>query len=490
MARIHVLPPSEAIGVVDSRQLLGEREPPGVDPVTGGPVELRSFVVNLEPRMVVVPHFLTERECGHLRELADGQWTRSLVGQLARKDPEPAVGDAPPAEAAAAGELASDTGAGGHKILPKQAQTRTSSSCMLRPAQTSVLERVEHRLASLAGQPLENLERLVVVRYSPGEQFSEHHDGKFRPRTVFVYLNDLPEDDAGDTFFPHLGLSFVPRMGTAVMWANRTPEGSEDSRMVHAGRPPLRAVKYGVNCFFNEERMRLVKQPEFQVEPVDAFVADLRALCKEDATQDVVRTLALQTTPQVLAAPCFASEAEVEHLLKLVEEGRPPLADGGGGERFFAEGTVPVGTLEPAETEVLARLEARLAAVSRFPLEHLGRVRVVRGGTTYGLCNRGCGQRAALVCLGDRDEAFFPHLGLRVLLRRGDLILWPNAWRSEPISEAPGARTRVVEDLRTTRVHLLGEGSSETPLALDASFHDTPVSLRTQAAAAASGASP
>ena len=54
-------------------------------------------------------------------------------------------------------------------------------------------------------------------------------DGKFRPITIFLYLNELA-DNCGvsracdcmcdimdprlvDTFFPHLGFSFVPRTG-------------------------------------------------------------------------------------------------------------------------------------------------------------------------------------------------------------------------------------------------------------------------------------
>lgn len=481
MARVTVLPRSEAIGVVDARKLLADKEPPGVDPSTGAPDLLRSFVVHLDPRMTVVPNFLTECECQHLRELADGQYSRSLVGQLQRKEQGEAGEASEAGEGPSADDSGGDPGVGGTGLKSRQAQTRTSSSCMLRPAQTAVLERIEHRLASLAKQPLENLERLVVVRYSPGEQFSEHHDGKFRPRTVFVYLNDLPEDDEGDTFFPYIGLSFVPRTGCAVMWTNPTPEGVEDSRMLHAGRPPLKAVKYGVNCFFNEEKMRLVKQPKVRVEVDQAFFQDIRALRNEDAEKDAseaLHTFTLATTPKVVAVPRFASEAEVDHLLRLSERGGSESVED---KRFFADGTVPVRTFEVAETDIVAALEVKLAAVAHFPAEHLGRMRVVRGGTEYGLCNRGIGQRAALVCLADQDEVHFPHLGLRLLLRRGDLILWPNAWWSEPVSEAPGARMRVVEDLRTTRVHLLGDGVSEPPLALDASFHDQPVSTRLQA---------
>ena len=35
--------------------------------------------------------------------------------------------------------------------------------------------------------PYENVENLNLLRYKPGEFFKEHHDGGFRPKTVFVY---------------------------------------------------------------------------------------------------------------------------------------------------------------------------------------------------------------------------------------------------------------------------------------------------------------
>ena len=36
--------------------------------------------------------------------------------------------------------------------------------------------------------------------------------------------------------------------GCAVMWPNAQPDGSEDSRMVHAGRPPAVGVKWEPQC--------------------------------------------------------------------------------------------------------------------------------------------------------------------------------------------------------------------------------------------------
>ena len=111
---------------------------------------------------------------------------------------------------------------------------------------------------------MEHLERLNMVRYNPGEFYGVHHDGPMRPVTVFIYLNDLPDGAQGETYFPKLGLKFVPRKGTALMWSNvfcaqRQPnpnlfgkQTGGDPRMVHEGLPPSSGLKFGLNAFFNQ----------------------------------------------------------------------------------------------------------------------------------------------------------------------------------------------------------------------------------------------
>jgi len=434
--------------------MMAGRELPGVDPITGCPSALKTLVVNQDPYIKVVPNFLSDVECEHFLNLAEGYWTRSLVGKLEYNGPEPAPDDKP---------------------KPTESRSRTSCSCIVRAGQTAVVQRIEKRMANLAGLPVEHLERLAMVRYSPGEYFNEHHDGKFRPRTIFVYLNDLPEGDGGDTFFPHLGLSFVPRAGCAVMWSNATPEGNEDSRMVHAGRPPKTAVKFGINCFLNEGVVRLVQEPAISLSVEEAYTVDVRALSAarsdkdEDSAQEGdLRTFVLKSEPQVTAVPRLASEDDVAHLLGLLDNTERRK------DPFFIGSTVLLQSLGPAQDETVRRLEERLADVAQLPVERLGQMRIVRCATTQGLCNRGNGQRSAIVCLSEEDEVFFPHLGLRLILRSGDMLLWPNVFLKDrdPITEGPGKL--VVEDLRTVRVHLKSEGRPEA-LALDATFHDGPI---------------
>ena len=146
------------------------------------------------------------------------------------------------------------------EIGNSKSKTRTSWSSMLRYSQSAIVDRIEHRAALVAVLPVENLERLNMVRYSPGKHFGGHHDGKFRERNVFMNLNDVP-GGGGETFFRHLGFRFIPRRGAAVVWSNAAPDGTEDSRMVHRGLLPKSVVKFGVNCFFQFELSRQVLQP-------------------------------------------------------------------------------------------------------------------------------------------------------------------------------------------------------------------------------------
>ncbi|CAJ1443396.1 unnamed protein product [Effrenium voratum] len=403
--------------------------PPPVDPVSKAPTGLRSFVVHEDPRMVAVPQFLSKEECDHLCELAQGSWIRSLVGKFA----DPAAGQT-------------------DKVATAEARTRTSSSCPLRPAQTVLVQRIEQRLAQLAKLPLENLERLVVVRYEPGQEFSLHHDGKFRPTTVFIYLNELPDNAGGDTFFPHLGFSFVPRTGCAVMWPNAQEDGSEDSRMVHAGRPPATGVKFGVNCFFNVDVKRVVSSPSMTVAAEECPAIDIASLEGDRGTSERSRTFSLGTEPALRVVPSFLTPEEAEDF---EAKGRPASSS-------FQGSTVTLRTFGFQETPLVAQVEERLTEWNEFAAANLGSLRLVRGNTGLGMGNRGCGQRSASICLSEKAEAHFPHLGVRVVMQRGDLLEWPNAWfQSETAKEKI-----TVEDLRTSHVHLIDA------VLLDASFHD------------------
>eukprot|EP00927_Polykrikos_kofoidii_P024355 TRINITY_DN22160_c0_g1_i1.p1 TRINITY_DN22160_c0_g1~~TRINITY_DN22160_c0_g1_i1.p1 ORF type:complete len:466 (+),score=76.24 TRINITY_DN22160_c0_g1_i1:126-1523(+) len=432
--------------VVDPKELLEDDPPPKVDPETGIPTSVHVYVVSQDPEMKVVPHCFSDVECDHLLGLVKGHWVPSLVGSSASAVP---------------GKSGS--------IKNNLSKNRTSWSCQTRYAQTAILERLEHRLASVAGVPVSQLERFNMVRYSPGELFNEHHDGKFRPRTVFVYLNDLPEEDGeGDTFFPFLGVSFKPRKGTAVIWSNALPCGKEDSRMMHAGRAPRIGVKYGANCFFNDQELRAFVPIDDVGFPLEkATLVDLRDHCKDDtATDSVARdekeitVCNLSEDPQICAVTSLLSDEEVASILataKYDEHSPPPL-----GEGPYARGDQTLHMFEAGETQSIQHAELRLCAMSGLTLPHLTKCRLIRPGKEQGFCDRGSGTNSVYICMSERDEIFFPNLGWKLVLRRGDALSWANICFGSKVSK---------EELRTMRVHV-GEAPA---LGLAAAFLDNPI---------------
>mmetsp|Transcript_119192 Transcript_119192/g.216711 ORF Transcript_119192/g.216711 Transcript_119192/m.216711 type:complete len:380 (-) Transcript_119192:60-1199(-) len=203
-------------------------DPEDLDPTT----ELH--LVHTEPPIKVAPDFLTELEMQHLLELVSNRWMPSHV---------------------------KDRRLGPDVLKGQPSQQRSSWSGVIQHGETPMIQELEKRLSGLAGMDVSHLEKLSLVRYMPGQQYLPHHDGRCRPVTVFCYLNELPDDAEGETYFPKLNIKFVPRKGSAVVWNNSIPseDGSpnvEDTRTLHAGLPPKAGVKYGLNCFFNEKVQR------------------------------------------------------------------------------------------------------------------------------------------------------------------------------------------------------------------------------------------
>ncbi|KAF4704653.1 hypothetical protein FOZ62_005392, partial [Perkinsus olseni] len=163
----------------------------------------------------LVPDFLTAEECSYMISLAEGKWRPSTVGR-----------------SSSLSDGKSD------KYVNKRSKGRTSSSFMLLHAQDDIVAEIERRVASLVGFPADHVERLNMLRYESGEFFGQHHDGAFRPWTVFVTLNDISRDAGGETLFPALGLKIRPKAGTALVWPNCLENGEADERVVHEALAP------------------------------------------------------------------------------------------------------------------------------------------------------------------------------------------------------------------------------------------------------------
>lgn len=137
--------------------------------------------------------------------------------------------------------------------------SRTSTSAFL-PAGSSkhpILASVERRLVLMLGVPISHWETLQLTRYQKGQEYKPHFDwfdssSNNRAATVFVYLNDVPENYGGQTEFTSIGLSVQPKCGNALVWFNCSARGESvvcDTSTRHAGMPPTDGEKYGLNCW-------------------------------------------------------------------------------------------------------------------------------------------------------------------------------------------------------------------------------------------------
>ena len=232
--------------------------------------KITSFVVFKDPKISIIPKFLSPAECASLISIGEEiGFTRSLVGR-----------------GVYGLENSSDS------FTNQYSENRTSFSVTL-PTDTlptytphtplhTTLHNIEARLCELVQMDIAHLESLVLVKYEPRQKFGLHHDGKFRKFTVFIYLNEPPTEEfvavetdsdghllakvdtcaatcaetGGETFFSNISLKIKPHTGTAVLWENNISPGIDNPKTVHEGIPPVGWTKYGVNCFFNDQVMR------------------------------------------------------------------------------------------------------------------------------------------------------------------------------------------------------------------------------------------
>ncbi|WP_229416170.1 prolyl hydroxylase family protein [Pseudoduganella armeniaca] len=78
--------------------------------------------------------------------------------------------------------------------------------------------------------------------------------GGQRTATLIVYLNDV--EDAGDTVFPKLGLSVVPKKGAAVYFEYMNDEGQLDEATLHGGAPVGAGDKWVMTKWVRQEAFR------------------------------------------------------------------------------------------------------------------------------------------------------------------------------------------------------------------------------------------
>ncbi len=198
------------------------RDKPSVVRVDGREI---AVVATLQsPRLVVFGQLLSDEECDALMALAQPRLERSQTVAHAT---------------------------GGSEVNA----ARTSDGMFFRRGETTLIERIEQRIAGLLHWPVDHGEGLQVLRYRPGAEYRPHHDyfdpaqpgtaavlkrGGQRLATLVMYLN-TPEQ-GGATTFPEVGLEVAAVKGNAVFFSYPQPDPA--TRTLHGGAPVLAGEKW------------------------------------------------------------------------------------------------------------------------------------------------------------------------------------------------------------------------------------------------------
>eukprot|EP00928_Gymnodinium_smaydae_P027387 TRINITY_DN21198_c0_g3_i1.p1 TRINITY_DN21198_c0_g3~~TRINITY_DN21198_c0_g3_i1.p1 ORF type:complete len:374 (+),score=44.59 TRINITY_DN21198_c0_g3_i1:50-1171(+) len=226
-------------------------------PAFAAPGDLDKFFANLptdpelasyEPKLmtehpwpVVFDNFLTSEEVDDILALFTSGWMRSQAGGII-------------------GEESSMSARTSEQIWC------SSRECLNSKAMRKLIRKAE----SVTGISSANFEDTQVLRYLPGQQYTQHSDFideqnrlACGPRvlTLFVYLSDSPE--AG-TAFPALNVTVPAKRGRAALWPDVTSKNvyRHEPLTEHAGLPPASAAttKYAANIWIHQYRFRHYNQ--------------------------------------------------------------------------------------------------------------------------------------------------------------------------------------------------------------------------------------
>lgn len=184
-------------------------------------------VINSNPPVFEIDHFLSSKECSDLIERAEN--TQSLGGM---------------------GTSQTFTGS-------KAVSSRTSTTCYL-PVE-AVID-ILQRVTLLTGVPSTHYEETQICRYTTGQQYSWHFDSipvifrkgwGNRLATLIVYLNDVPIESGGATAFKDLNLQVQPQIGKALLFFPSYRDGSQDDRALHSGAVTVN-TKWIANIWIHE----------------------------------------------------------------------------------------------------------------------------------------------------------------------------------------------------------------------------------------------
>ncbi|MFC4410076.1 2OG-Fe(II) oxygenase [Chungangia koreensis] len=180
-----------------------------------------------EPLIVVLGSVLDDEECDALIQLAKDRLQRSKIG-----------------------------------MTKEVSDIRTSSGAFLTDINNEILKRVEKRVSSIMGIPIEHGEGLHILNYKPGQEYKAHYDyfapaskaaSNNRIATLVLYLNDVEE--GGSTYFPKLNFSVSPQKGMAVYFEYFYNDQTLNELTLHGGAPVEKGEKWIATQWMRKQKI-------------------------------------------------------------------------------------------------------------------------------------------------------------------------------------------------------------------------------------------
>lgn len=178
------------------------------------------FLIPRYQRPVQIPNVLTKEECEHIKRVATPRLHPSTVG-------------------------------GRHVV---NANIRQSETAWL-GREDPVVRKLMDRCLEYVDRPVQNCEKLQVLRYRPGGFYRPHYDcfkdGE-NPRmyTFIVALNE--EYDGGATAFPNIKKEYRMRTGDCLLFENLDNYEFMTSKAWHGGKPVTRGEKWVCNLWVHK----------------------------------------------------------------------------------------------------------------------------------------------------------------------------------------------------------------------------------------------
>ena len=169
----------------------------------------------------VIPNFLTEGEINHIKKEAESKFSVSTVAE-------------------------------DRKV---EKTTRDSETAWLE-LEDPIVNQVAEKCVGLTDRPLQNCEKLQVLRYKTGGFYNPHQDtfsdtkGNKRMYTIILALNDDYEE--GETVFPNLRRKYKLNKGDALFFNTLDNYELITSKALHGGAPVKSGEKWICNLWVHK----------------------------------------------------------------------------------------------------------------------------------------------------------------------------------------------------------------------------------------------